>query len=210
MPEREAPTAKEIVVGVVIVVLAGIVLGVGKMVIGQGERLAALNAKIGQIEKRLDFLEAKTSSPFQQRSDTAAASGNMAKPDLLLGIIVEQQRKTIKESIGPEAFQSFTDEDLQRFKANRMTERIVADLRNDNRFLEVVLAIKAMKPAERQQLFKTAGKTYKPTWAKLGKISREGQTEAGQQAEMLIAQAIVNLAREWLQQPEEDIKKQMQ
>jgi hypothetical protein len=37
-------------------------------------------------------------------------------------------------------------------------------------------------------------KDTKKTWAELGEITIEGQTDAGQQAEKMIAQAVVELA----------------
>jgi hypothetical protein len=47
----------------------------------------------------------------------------------------------------------------------------------------------------------------RPTWAQLGKITSKGQTEAGRQAEMMIAEAVSNFAEELAQQPDAELVK---
>jgi hypothetical protein len=78
-------------------------------------------------------------------------------------------------------------------------------LRKDKEFTNVVLALKASPPHEQQKLLDAALNTRRPTWAELGRIDRQGQTEAGQEAEKMIAEAIVNLVKELLRLPDEDI-----
>jgi hypothetical protein len=117
-------------------------------------------------------------------------------PEALLKIIKNKQAKNVRESYGEFASQCFTDDDLSRFIREDRPSSIARGLKKDKSFLSVVGAIKKMHVAERKALFERALATYKLTWAELGKISREGQTEAGQKAERLIAETIVNLAKE--------------
>ena len=101
-----------------------------------------------------------------------------AKPEKLISIIQEQQRKNVKESWGELAHQCFTDDDLARFVRTKTTERITDSLKRDPRFLDVVLAIRKMEPGKRLALLTSAEKPLRPTWAELGKISREGADES--------------------------------
>ena len=125
-----------------------------------------------------------------------------AKPEELISIVQEQQRKNVKESLGELAHQCFTDNDLARFVRNKTTERITDSLSGDPEFLDVVLAIRKMELSKRKNLLISADKPLRPTWAEPGRISREGQTEAGQDAEKRIATAIVSLVEELVSMPE--------
>ncbi|MDP6420784.1 MAG: hypothetical protein QF672_05595 [SAR202 cluster bacterium] len=49
----------------------------------------------------------------------------------------------------------------------------------------------------------SADKPLRRTWAELGRVSREGQTEAGQEAERMTATAIVNLVKELVILPQD-------
>jgi hypothetical protein len=118
------------------------------------------------------------------------------KPDRLIEIITAQQRIYVKESYGEQSNQNFTQRDLDEFKKKDVPKQVIDKLRHNGGFLEVVLAIKQMSLSEQQKLLDQAVRTYKPTWAERGSISREAQTEAGQEAERMIAGAVVVLARE--------------
>jgi hypothetical protein len=131
-----------------------------------------------------------------------SASAN-AKPEQIISIIQEQQRKNVKESWGELAQQGFTDDDLNRFVQTRTTERITDSLKRDPRFLDVVLAIRKMEPSKRSALLISAEKPLRPTWAELGRISSEGQTEAGQKVERMIATAIINFVKELVKIPDD-------
>jgi hypothetical protein len=96
---------------------------------------------------------------------------------------------------------------LDEFK-KKATDKIVTNkLRHNGEFLEVVLAIKQMSLSEQQKLLDQALGTYKPTWAARGPISHEGQTEAGQEAERIIAGAVVELVRELSRLSPENLKR---
>jgi hypothetical protein len=127
-------------------------------------------------------------------------------PKKLVGIIKQQQHDNVKESHGEYVNQCFTDEDLKRFVEGKKTVEITKQLKKNNHFLETVLAVKKMRPSERQNLIDECLKISRPTWAELGRISREGQTEAGQQAERMIAKAIVDLVEELFELSDDEIK----
>jgi hypothetical protein len=118
------------------------------------------------------------------------------KPEELLEIIKSQQQSEVKESFSELRGQNFSDEDLKEFKEKNVPKLATERLKHDSHFIDVVLAIKRMELISRQKLFITSLQTYKKTWGELKRISREGQTEAGQEAERLIAKAIVDLVKE--------------
>ena len=196
---KQSSDWRQIATGVIIGVLVGSLLGAGATFFSQGKEIAALKEQINQLRS--------------QNVNTVSNPSNgqpvevKANPEKIIEIIKEQQRLYVKESSGELAAQSFTERDLQEFRERNITKQITDNLRRNGDFLEVVLAIKQMTPGEQQRLFDQASRTYKPTWTELGKISREGQTGAGQQAERMVADAIVALARELARLPPEAIKK---
>jgi hypothetical protein len=119
----------------------------------------------------------------------------------LLKLIRETQLTHVGISEGPEDYQCFTWEDLKESKASNVPAMVASTLRNDPEFLAVVDQIRQMTAADRNRLLHRASLTCKPTWARLGRITPEGQTVAGQQAELLLARAIVGLVRELLSNP---------
>jgi hypothetical protein len=138
---------------------------------------------------------------------TPSPTPTLPKPDMLIEIILKAQQSNVRESYGEFAGQNFTARNLQEFIAKGTLKDITAQLKADSEFLDVVLAIKHMPPSERQKLLNKGSHTYKPTWEQLGEISPKGQTSAGQKAEQMIADAIVNLVKELSQLPDEEIRK---
>jgi hypothetical protein len=129
------------------------------------------------------------------------------KPEELCPIIERQQRTHVKESFGEWASESFTEDDLRRFQEQDIPRRITNELKRDNTFISVVLAIQALPPNKRQSLLEACTKPLHPTWAQLGKISPEGQTDAGQKAEIMIATAVVDLVKTLVRLPRSEIEK---
>ncbi len=82
-------------------------------------------------------------------------------------------------------------DDRSALEPDRTAEQIVARLRQDPEFLNVVASIKTLPSTKREDLLATASAERRKTWRELGRISPEGQTEARRQAETLIALAIV-------------------
>lgn len=116
----------------------------------------------------------------------------------LVELLKQQQAIHVGESWGPWIGQCFTWEDLKRFKEADVLGQIVAELRDDAKFAEIVSEVRQMAPSARSELLRQAGNTCKPTWRQLGRTSPAGQTDAGQQAERLIAAAVTGLVRQML------------
>lgn len=188
---------KQIIGGIII----GAILGIGGSLLIQERRTARLEIQVEHLKSQIDQLSSGTQQPEPR---TVASREPKAKPEKIIIIIQKQQRKNVRESWGELAHQCFTDNDLARFVQNKTTERITDSLKRDPEFLDVVLAIREMEPSKRKKLLISADKPLRPTWAKLGRISREGQTEAGQEADRMIATAIVNLVKELVNMPESE------
>jgi hypothetical protein len=174
--------------------------------------MGVLALTVAGFSFRLEVAAKQPTQPEAQvKPEVAAASfspvATNVNPNKLIEIIKEQQQKHVKESFGEFASQSFTEEDLRVFVDAKVPAGISETLKHDNQFIDVVLAIKNMPSGERQKLLDMASQTCKPTWGQLGKISREGQTDAGQRAEKMIASAIVTLVKDILKLPIEEIKK---
>jgi gas vesicle protein len=179
---------KQIISGIII----GAILGIGGTLLIQERRTSRLETQVEHLKSQIDQLRSGSQQP---ESGTVAPREPKAKPEELISIIQEQQRKNVRESWGELAHECFTDNDLDRFVQNKATERITESLKRDPQFLDIVLAIRKMQPGERSALLISADKPLRPTWREIGRISREGQTEAGQDAERMIATAIVNLVK---------------
>jgi hypothetical protein len=133
--------------------------------------------------------------------------GQDSKENKLSRIIKEQQKKYVKASYGTYDYQCFTDKDLEVFKKNNIPEKIASSLKQDKSFRNVIIWLKKMESTKKEQIFNQALDTYKKTWEEMGKISREGQTNAGSEAEKSIAETIVRLAQEQEKLPEQDLLK---
>ncbi len=107
-------------------------------------------------------------------------------------LIREAQYDHVRESYGEMAHQCFTDRDYERFQDRRVPEKIVTKLEGDRKFMEGILALQELSADDQKKLLKELRKPLRKTWAQRGEISREGQTNAGQQAEWDIANAIVD------------------
>jgi len=125
----------------------------------------------------------------------------------LIKIIQKNQAKYIKESYGEESFQCFTDKDLKSFMSKNILSEIKSDLKLNNEFISLVISTKKLTPDNWLKLIKISRSTYKPTWADNGKISKEGQTNAGQVAERAIANEIVNLVIELRKKSDDELRK---
>ena len=126
-------------------------------------------------------------------------------PSELIKVIKNKQKKHVKESSGKWAYECFTDDNLKSFKSSNVIKSIVDDLKVDRNFLSIAIATKKMSSQEWQKLRNQAISTFKPTWAELGRISPEAQTDSGQTAEKMIAQAIVDLITNIREKPVQSI-----
>jgi hypothetical protein len=112
----------------------------------------------------------------------------------IVEIIQRAQKANVRPSFGEYAYQSFTDQDYRSFTEEGQAWKIAARLVRDRAFMEAVLALQQMPEEDAQSLLKSDRKPLHATWSQLGRISAAGQTEAGQRAELDIANAIVEIA----------------
>jgi hypothetical protein len=196
-------------------VLVGAILGVWGTVWHTERRIAALE-QYSEILKQKNAQGAAESAPpapassfatlEQLRQDSSVTELGDARPEKLADIIREQQKAHIKTSTGETAWQAFTDDDLKKFIDDRVAEQVAEDLKHDDLFISVVVTVKQMPPAQRQALLRSCDKLFHPTWAQLGRIGPEGTTEAGQRAEILIANAVVSMVKDLLRLSPEQLR----
>jgi hypothetical protein len=88
----------------------------------------------------------------------------------------------------------FTDRDFALFKAARTPEQIAKRLKQAPDFAAVAGVLGTLPPERLAATMRMVRQTARPTWREMGFIDRQGrgQTEAGRQAELMIAAAIVD------------------
>jgi hypothetical protein len=142
-------------------------------------------------------------SPSPSESQTVSLK---VDPERLIAIIKQLQTEYVRDSIGVEAHECFTDDDFNQFISNKKTVEIVERLHKDNDFGNLVNAIRDLNSDSRSNLLNRALNTYRRTWSELhlnpnsasADELRKGQTRGGMQAEKLIAQTVVDLVRQML------------
>jgi len=120
-------------------------------------------------------------------------------------LIKKAQKQYVRESYGEWAHQCFTDLDYQAFIRNQRPQRIARGLKGNRKFMEAVMALKSLPDEEQAPFIEDLRRPLRPTWRQLGRISREGQTEAGQRAELDIANAVADVVWELSKLSNEDI-----
>jgi hypothetical protein len=123
-------------------------------------------------------------SPQSTVNSTPVAVGSI---QAIPAAIAAAQKANVPESWGTEAYQCFTEADYSAFKSNGSAARIAAKVIAKP---EILAAIPVLRGMSKVQLAKTTAEWRRPlrkTWEQLGRISREGQTDAGQRAELDIA-----------------------
>lgn len=119
-----------------------------------------------------------------------------------IAAIREQQGLHVRPSCGTWAHECFTDLDFRQFKTENVPSSIRRGLINGPSFAALILSVKQLPAGAWPRLRQKGLATFKPTWAQLGRISCEGQTDAGQAAEKMVAKAVVQAADELLKRPE--------
>ena len=114
--------------------------------------------------------------------------------------IRSQQQRYVGSSCGTLAHECFTDLDWSGFRRNNIAETLRQDLASDETFIQLILAAQSQGPAFGENLVIRGRKLFKKTWAQMGVVSCDGQTEAGQLAERSIAEAVAGAAADLLRQ----------
>lgn len=134
------------------------------------------------------------------RSDQDSSSTVGVKGRDLISYIGAQQKEHVRESTGIYAYQCFTEVDLRRFRGDSVHLKVAREAKRSPRFRAIVAHLGTLPDAERKALLVEGRGVGHPTWAQLGRITTDGsgQTEAGQTAEGLIAEALVHMAEQML------------
>ncbi|NUQ23976.1 MAG: hypothetical protein HUU34_08480 [Saprospiraceae bacterium] len=127
-----------------------------------------------------------------------SSNGQPAKADDLIGCIKKAQVENVRESCNQMGCCCFTDLDLAEFQRSKTADVVAKELRSSGRFKSIIAAIKELSPQEWGRLRAKALATRRPTWAEQGSISCSGQTNAGRDAEQMIAQSVIALVDEML------------
>lgn len=194
--DEQNNTFKKIVIGVSIGVISGIILGIGAATIHFGNQITRLEERIDG--KKIQNVHQVTNSPVDSLN---------GDPNELIILIKVKQKQYVRESSGEEKSQCFTKDDSIKFVENKTIYRIITELKNNNKYIQTVIAIKRMDPARRQDLLESCSKISKRTWEEIGYITSEGQTVAGKNAELMIAGAIVDNVKELIKKPVEDLER---
>jgi hypothetical protein len=112
---------------------------------------------------------------------------------MLVDVVRWQQLTNVRESTGTLAHECFTSDDLVQFRRRGVPGAVAVRLKAAGEFPDVVRALAALSREERDSAYAGARGTARPTWRQMGFIDSagRGQTEAGQAAEFMIAEAIV-------------------
>lgn len=157
-----------------------------------------------------------TAAPDLSTPVSAAVAQEPEKLKLKLAEKIKaKQHDAVGDSLGTRDYQCFTDAKLRKFKQDRMPDKINNALRMDKGFIDIVLAVQTLEPADRQKLLDDSAHTYRESWGQLGidpatasqNELRRGQTDAGSEAERLIAESVVALVQDLCQRPVEELKR---
>lgn len=176
-------------------------------ILGIGATIFTLNGKMERMEEQITDLKEHTlvnQAPINSISNSIPSVTNV-NPLKLESFIKDQQKQNVKTSYSDA--NCFKTTDLDLFKKNKKQNLIVADLMNNNAFIDLIISYRKLAPTERQTLLNRFSKIAKKTWDELGVISPEGQTVAGKEAELLISNAIVTKIEEMMSQSLDELKK---
>jgi hypothetical protein len=121
------------------------------------------------------------------------------KPEDLIAYIRAAENAEIRESWGEEAGECFTWDDYETFKHSDRPAAVAAKMKATPQFRKLVEMIRAMPQPERAALLTRARQSVRPTWAMNGRISRDGTTDAGRQAALMLAASITDAVQEILE-----------
>ncbi|PWU19826.1 MAG: hypothetical protein C5B50_05200 [Verrucomicrobia bacterium] len=145
---------------------------------------------IRRLLKALAVLVAFAISLLGCRDQRALTPGDTNE---IRNLVQKAQRKHVRESYGELAYQCFTEQDYQAFDREQRAHSISSNLKANRKFMEAVLSLQQKSPADRALLINDLRHPLRPSWAQLGQVSKEGQTEAGRRAELDIANAVADL-----------------
>jgi hypothetical protein len=132
----------------------------------------------------------------------AAAWGSEVpiKPEALLDAIRALQHKYVRRSTGVFAQECETTADYELFKRDGVADRAAEEFVHNRNFPRLLDSISSLSEERRKALLLVAGRGALPTFAMVGRIPPDGsaQTEAGRDAELDIARAVVDIVEKRL------------
>ncbi|MCP4696159.1 MAG: 5'-methylthioadenosine/S-adenosylhomocysteine nucleosidase [Gammaproteobacteria bacterium] len=115
--------------------------------------------------------------------------------DFMIVIIKEQQNLYVKISYGESARECFTWEDLDRFEQENNVMKVRRNLEESGKITDLIDMLRSLSERRRKDVFQKGKQTFKKTWEELGEITIAGQTDAGQKAEKMIADVVVEYVK---------------
>jgi hypothetical protein len=123
--------------------------------------------------------------------EPAAAARNQSGS--LDAFVKTVQHSLVRESINEQ--NCFTWDHLAILREELASGRAARLIEGDPDFQRVCKAVKRIDPDERQNLYDNALQIFRQTWAEQGSIGPPGQTDAGQQADVLVGRLVVELVQ---------------
>ena len=141
--------------------------------------------------------------PTPVASPAPAPAPVEVQSNLLRVIIEDEIRQRVKLSYGEWNGENFSDVDLAEFRRQDVPGQVTTHLRTNTRFLQAVEQVRAMAPEPRAAYLQKCREPVHKTWRELGRIPADGsgQSSAGQQAEIAVASAAVDLVERLLDSP---------
>lgn len=133
---------------------------------------------------------------FAALAIAALGQGDVSKTrDELTSFIKSVQLKNVKKSTAPDVSHCFTEVDLDKFKQDGRAEAAAKAALTTPEGRHALASVRALPIRDRASVLADGRKVCRPTWADLGGITPDGsgQTDAGQQADLLVAEQIVSL-----------------
>lgn len=187
----------------IIILGVAIIVALISNVIYQDIKMSALEKKINSTH---EMLQLKNTQNKKEVLDKAIK--DVSDPvEELFNCIKENQNRYIKLSTGYFDYNCFTDIDLNNFHSNEVPKQIADKLQSDSKFLALVMVIKNLSSDQWEKLKSEALLIYRPTFGDVGGVKTDGsaQSVAGQQAEKIVAETIVNLVSEIKKKNKSDI-----
>jgi hypothetical protein len=123
--------------------------------------------------------------------EPAAAAPN--RSGSLDAFVKSVQHGFVRESINEQ--NCFTWDHLTFLRKDLDSGRIARLIQRDPDFELICKAVKRIGPDERQGVYDNALGIFRQTWAEQGSIGPPGQTDAGQQADILVGRLVVELVQ---------------
>jgi len=112
--------------------------------------------------------------------------------DAIPAAIRRAQKENVCESHGESAGECFTDVMYAQFRSERKAAMLATKVLAERDVQSGILTLRLMSAPDVEARIKSWRCPLRKTWGQMGRISREGQTLAGQRAEMDIADAIAD------------------